>query len=141
MSLVVDLPVVVARLRARLREEVDTNATDLSISQLAILSRLLRQGPSTAAELSAAEHVSQQAIAQSLVGLRSAGLVRSDPDLVDRRKSRISVMPAGQTMVEEMAASRDAWLARAIDVALDAGEQQELARAIELLGRLADAPT
>ena len=141
MSLVVDLPVVIARLRARLREEVDTNATGLSISQLAVLSRLLRGGPSTAAALSAAEHVSQQAIAQILVGLKSAGLVRSDQDLVDRRKSRITVTPAGQAMVEQIAASRDAWLARAIEVALDGGEQQELARAIELLGRLADAPT
>jgi DNA-binding MarR family transcriptional regulator len=141
MSLVIDLPVVIARLRARLREEVDTSSTGLSISQLAVLSRLLREGPSTAAGLSVAEHVSQQAIAQILVGLKAAGLVRSDQDLVDRRKSRITVTPGGQAMVEQIAASRDAWLARAIEVALDGGEQQELARAIELLGRLADAPT
>lgn len=139
MSLPVELTVVIARLKARLREEAGTDATGLSIGQLTILHRLRRDGASTAASLAAAEHVSQQAIAQSLAVLKDAGLVRAEPDPADGRKVLLSATERGRTLVTAITESRDAWLARAIDLTFDAAEQAELERAVELLGRLADA--
>ena len=132
------LAVALQRLRARLREEAGTSATGLSISQLAMLQRLLA-GPATAAALAAAEHVSQQAVAQSLTSLKDQGLVRAKPDPADGRKSLLSVTPAGRRLVEAIVASRDAWLVRAIEVTVGPGEADELAAAIDLLERLAAA--
>jgi DNA-binding MarR family transcriptional regulator len=139
-STAVRLAVALQRLRARLREEAGATATGLSISQLAILQRLLA-GPATAATLAAAEHVSQQAIAQSLTTLKAEGLVRSRPDPSDGRKVVLSVTPSGRRLVERIVASRDAWLVRAIDAAVAADERPALATAIELLERLAGVDT
>jgi DNA-binding MarR family transcriptional regulator len=137
-STAVRLTVALQRLRARLREEAGTSATGLSISQLTILQRLLA-GPATAATLAAAEHVSQQAIAQILTTLKAAGLVRSKPDPADGRKVLLSVTASGRRLVEAMVASRDAWLVRAIDATVADDERPALAKAIELLERLAGA--
>ena len=137
-AVAVRLAVALQRLRARLREEAGTSATGLSIAQLAILQRLLA-GPTTAAALAAAEHVSQQAIAQSLSGLKAGGLVEAAPHPGDGRKSQLSVTPAGRRLVETIVASRDAWLVRAIDAAVAPDERPALSRAIELLERLAAA--
>lgn len=133
------LRLALKRLRARLREEASASATGLSISELSILQRLRLEGPSTAASLAAAEHVSQQAIAQSVAPLKSAGLVRAQPDPQDGRKSLISITDAGLAIRESVVASRDSWLARAIDATIDPEERAALDKAIELLERLADA--
>ena len=135
------LALALTRLRARLREESGRDSTGLSISQLSILQRVRRDGPATAASLAAAEHVSQQAIAQSVVPLKSAGLVRSRPEPKDGRKALISITDAGLSLRESIIASRNSWLSRAVDSTIDSQEQAALDKAIELLERLADADT
>jgi DNA-binding MarR family transcriptional regulator len=133
------LALALKRLRARLREESGGSATGLSLSQLSILQRLRLDGPATAASLAAAEHVTQQAIAQSLAPLRVAGLVQSRPDPDDGRKTLISITDAGLRLRESIIASRTSWLERAIDSTIGAEERAALDSAIELLERLADA--
>ena len=133
------LALALKRLRARLREESRKRAPELSLSQLSILQRLRAEGPATAAALAAAEHVSQQAIAQSVAPLRSAGLVHSTPDPGDRRKTLIAISQAGLELRESIIASRNSWLARAIDTTIDDRERTALDTAIDLLERLADA--
>jgi len=135
----VRLALALKRLRARLREESGASSTGLSISQQSILQHLRLNGPATAASLAAAEHVSQQAIAQSVMPLKSAGLVRSEPDPKDGRKTLISITDAGLAVRESLIASRNSWLAQAIDSTLAAEERAALEKAIELLERLADA--
>ena len=135
------LALALARLRARLREESGRNSTGLSLSQLSIIQRLRLDGPATAASLAAAEHVSQQAIAQSVVPLKAAGLVRSRPDPSDGRKTLISITDAGLELRESIIASRNSWLTRTVDATIDAKERAALDKAIELLERLADADT
>ena len=132
------LALALTRLRARLREESGRDSTGLSISQLSILQRLRRDGPATAAALAAAEHVSQQAIAQSLTVLKTDGLVSVEPDPTDGRKSLISVTAAGRRLVESIMASRDDWLIRAIESAIGPDERAALDKTIELLERLGD---
>ncbi len=139
-TVAIRLALALKRLRARLREEeLSVCSTGLSISQLSILQRLHRNGPATAASLAAVEHVSQQAIAQNVAPLKSAGLVQSEPDQQDARKTLISVTDAGHRLHESIIASRNAWLARAIDSTIEARERAALVKAIELLERLADA--
>lgn len=135
----IKLTVAIKRLRARLREVARASATDLPIAQLSIIRRLRAEGPTTAAALSAAEYVSQQAIAQSLTTLKRAGLVQATPDPTDGRKSLISVTDAGHRLFEAIIASRNAWLVQAIDATISDEELPALDKAIELLERLADA--
>jgi DNA-binding MarR family transcriptional regulator len=137
----VRLVLALKRLRARLREESSWSSTGLSLSQLAILSRLVHDGPATAASLAAVEHVSQQAIAQSLAPLRSADLICSTPDSADGRKTQISITDAGISLRESIIASRNSWLSRAVETTIDARERATLELAIDLLERLADADT
>ena len=140
-AVAIRLALALTRLRARLREESSGSIAGLSMSQLSILQRLRLHGPATAASLAADEHVSQQAIAQSVVPLKSAGLVRSEPDPRDGRKTLISVTDAGLGLRESIIASRNSWLARTIDSTIGAEERAALEKAVELLERLADADT
>jgi DNA-binding MarR family transcriptional regulator len=135
----VRLTLAFSRLKARLREESGANATGLSIAQLSILQRLHRAGPATAASLAASEHVSQQAIAQSVASLKAAGLVRTERDPNDRRKVLISITDAGLELRESMAAARTDWLERTIGSMTGADERAVLERGVELLERFADA--
>ena len=64
------LAMAIKRLRARLQEAAPASSTGLPMSQLTILHRLRVAGPTTAAALAAAEHISQQAVAQNLAALK-----------------------------------------------------------------------
>jgi DNA-binding MarR family transcriptional regulator len=136
-QLAVGLSVALSRLRSRLREEARETSTGLTVSQLAMLQRLVDQGPMTAASLAAAEHVTKQAIAQRLALMQPAGLVETMPDPGDGRKVLIAISTAGRLLVQRLAVSRATWLARAIDHGVTADELPELRTAIGLLERLA----
>jgi DNA-binding MarR family transcriptional regulator len=140
-DLAIRLVLAVKRLRARLRETWPSPVQSLPTSQLAILKRLRDDGPTTAATLAVAEHVSQQAIAQQIAALRDAGLVTTKRDPGDARKALVSITKKGLKLFDAAAESRNAWLMRAITSQVPAKEQAALAKAIELLERLASADT
>jgi DNA-binding MarR family transcriptional regulator len=135
--LAVRLAVAIKQLRGRLREAAWASGVDLPIAHVAVIKRLRNEGPTTASALAATEHVTHQAITQTLAALKRKGLVRSAPDPSDGRKSVISVTPAGNRLFESAIASRDAWLARAIEHVVMPRERAALEKAIELLERLA----
>jgi DNA-binding MarR family transcriptional regulator len=135
----VRLSVALKRLRSRLREESGVTTTGFTISQLALLDHLLAQGPSTAASLAAAEHVSQQAIAQSVATLKAAGLVTSGPHPTDGRKVLLDIAPAGRRLFESFLESRESWLVRAIDATMSSEDRAALDVAVGLMERLAAA--
>jgi DNA-binding MarR family transcriptional regulator len=134
----VRLAMAVSRLRSRIRIESGLRSTGIPISQLAVLARIIGEGPITAAALAASEHVTQQAIAQSLATLKERGLVEKQADPSDGRKSLVSPTAAGRTLMEAIAASREEWLTRAVDTAIGPQERPLLREAIELLERIAD---
>jgi len=137
--LAVRLAVAVKRLRGRFREAAWAGGVELPIAQVAVIKRLRNDGPSTASALAAAEHVTHQAITQTLAALKRAGLVRSAKDPSDGRKSVISVTRAGNRLFESAIASRDVWLARSIESVVLPRERAAFEKSIELLERLADA--
>jgi DNA-binding MarR family transcriptional regulator len=138
-QLAVRLSVAVTRLRSRLREEAGMTSSGFTVSQLAILQRILDEGPMTAAALTAAEHVSQQSISQSVATLKEAGLVQGQRDVTDGRKVVISLTPAGRDMYESLLASRKAWLVQAIEEIVTPERRAELETTIALLEALAGA--
>ena len=134
----VSLAMAVSRLRSRIRIEAGLSSTGIPISQLAVLGRIIDEGPTTAAALAAGEHVTQQAIAQSLATLRERGLVEKQADPSDGRKSLVTATAAGRKLRESLTASREEWLTQAIDAAVRPAERPLLRAAIELLERIAD---
>jgi DNA-binding MarR family transcriptional regulator len=133
------LALAIKRLGGRFREAAWAGGVELPIAHVAVIKRLRNDGPTTASALAAAEHVTHQAITQTLAQLKRRGLVRSAADPTDGRKSVISVTPAGNRLFESAIASRDAWLARAIERAVAPRERATLEESIKLLERLADA--
>ena len=136
-ELAVALALAVKRMAGRLRDQVGAASGEISLSQLVILGRIRREGPLTAAALAAAEHVSGQAIAQTLRPLRDAGLIVGQPHPSDGRKLLIAATPASDTLWRSLLQSRDAWLIRALETSLTAEERVTLAEAVTLLERVA----
>jgi DNA-binding MarR family transcriptional regulator len=133
------LSVALSRLRSRLREESGVTSTGFTISQLALLEHLIVEGPTTAAVLAAAEHVSQPAIAQSVATLKAAGLLSTEPHPTDGRKILIGITPAGRQLFASLLQSRETWLVRAIDATMSSEERAALEIGVDLLERLAAA--
>jgi DNA-binding MarR family transcriptional regulator len=133
------LSVAITRLRARLREEAGVNGTGLSVSQMSVLWNILQEEPVTAAELAAAQHVSPQAIAQNLAVLKAAGLIDTERDPGDGRKTLITASEPSRQLVTSVRASKESYLARTIDALVSPAERADLDRAIALLERLAAA--
>ena len=135
----VDLAEAISRLRLRLREEAGLGSTGLSLSQVRLLGRIIREEPTTAVSLAAGEHVSQQAIAQTLTPLKDAGLITTRADPKDGRKTLVEASAAGRKLRKSLLRSRDAWLVRAIDATIADDERETLEKAAELLARLSEA--
>jgi DNA-binding MarR family transcriptional regulator len=133
----VELTLAMKRLRARLRSESET-AERWTISQLSALARILREGPVTASALAVAEHVRPQSIAEIVTALKAGGLVVATPDPTDGRKNLLRATAAGRRLVTSVLESREAWLARAIDVVVDDSRREALTDAIALLNALAE---
>jgi DNA-binding MarR family transcriptional regulator len=126
------------RLRARLRSEAPIGDLPVTWSHLTALHRIVEQGPMTATELAQAEHVRRQSMAETLTGLRTGGLVTDDKDPNDGRKVMVSATDAGRALIERSAATREAWLSKAISATLGPEERRVLFRAAEIMDRLAD---
>ncbi len=133
----VELGLAMTRLRARLRLESGMSATGWSISQVSTLARVIK-GPLTASAIAQAEHVRPQSVAETLTALRADGLITSEQDPADGRKTLISATAKGKQLVQSVSASREAWLAKAIEAVVDPAERRALSAAISLLNRLTD---
>jgi DNA-binding MarR family transcriptional regulator len=129
-----ELRIVLGQLVRRLRAE-----NTLPIQQLAVLSRLEREGPRTTSALAAAERMRPQSMAETLAELKGAGLVARHPDPGDRRQLIVELTGGGRELVASARCRREGWLERAIAEELAPDEQELLLRVVPLLRRLLDA--
>lgn len=136
--LAVQLAVALNRMGSRLRQEEAAAYRGTTVSELATLQRLADRGPMTITALAASEHVSHQAIAKRVETLRLRGHVVLEPDPSDRRRKLVRITAAGRGLLRRIAGRED-WLARAISAVVAEDELPTLAKAVELLGRLASA--
>src|ERR1700712_3078803 len=89
----VELTFALKRLRARLRAEARPS-DGWTISQLATLGRIVREGPITASALAQAEHVRPQSMGEIVTTLKAADLVSARPHPSDGRKSLLRATAA-----------------------------------------------
>jgi DNA-binding MarR family transcriptional regulator len=127
---------VLSNLTRRLREQA--HSEDLTWSQKSVLARLERDGPATVTTLARAEHVRPQSMGATVATLEAASLVSGSPHPNDGRQTILSLTPACREWIEASRAAREDWLLQAIHAKLTSKEQEELARAVDLLKRLAD---
>jgi DNA-binding MarR family transcriptional regulator len=131
-----ELRVVLGKLKRRLREQA--NKGDLSLSQMAVLGYLDREGPSTVTTLARAEGVRPQSMGATVAALEEAGLVSGTPHPADGRQIMLSLTAAAREWIKGSRAAREDWLSRAIRAHLSPTEQEELAKAAALLRRIVD---
>jgi DNA-binding MarR family transcriptional regulator len=133
------LMTAMTRLRARLRAESAPTEMPWTWSQLTTLARIVKQEPTTTSALAHAEHVRRQSMAETVASLRADGLITSDQDPNDGRKTLISATPRGRELTTTIPAAREAWLDVAIRTQLKPRDQQTLLQAAAIMNRIADS--
>jgi len=131
-----DLRALFGKLKRRLREQA--NAGDLTPSQVSVLLRLEREGPTTMSNLARAEGMRPQSMGSAVALLEAAGFVSGAPDPNDGRQTILSLTDTFRTWIREGRAARQDWLSRTIRAKLSIQEQKDLAASVELLKRLVD---
>jgi DNA-binding MarR family transcriptional regulator len=131
-----DLRVVFSRLRRRLKDLA--TGDDLTPSQTAVLTRLWKEGASSASALAAAEQVRPQSMATILTALDQHGLIHRTPDPEDGRRQVISLTSDGRRRAESARQLRGEWLARAMQDRYSERERRIILNALLLLERLAE---
>lgn len=135
-ALAADLRALMGKLKRRLREQSD--AGDLTPSQVAVLLRLEKDGPATTSHLARAEAMRPQSMGAIVAPLEAAGLVRGAPDPTDGRRTILSLTEQCRVWIGQGRAARQDWLSRMIATRLSPQEQEQLAASVALLKRLAD---
>ena len=104
-----DLRLAVMRFSRRLRNQrVDTTVT---LTHLAALSTLKRNGPMSPGELAAHERVQPPSMTRVVVALEAQGLVTRTPHPTDGRQVVVHLTERGRELVLAERRRRDAWLA------------------------------
>jgi DNA-binding MarR family transcriptional regulator len=131
-----DLRVLFSRLRRRLRSlGVDD---DLTPSQTAVLTRLWKEGASSASALAGAERVRPQSMATIVAALEQRGLIERTQDPEDGRRQVVSLTVEGRRRAESDRQVREEWLARAIQERYSERERRVILDALSLLERLTE---
>jgi DNA-binding MarR family transcriptional regulator len=122
------------RLARRLRAQKSDDS--ISDAQFAVLATLSIHGPHTLSALAERERVSAPSMNRTVNCLEEAGQLARTEDAVDRRKTNIALTASGAELVTATVSKRDAWLTERMRD-LTADERELLARAAELMGRIA----
>jgi DNA-binding MarR family transcriptional regulator len=129
-----DLRLAVMRFSRRLRNQrVDTSVT---LTHLAALSTLQRNGPMSPGELAAHERVQPPSMTRVVVALENMGLVTRTPHPTDGRQVIIGLTPAAEELLSAEARAREAWLSSRLQE-LTAEERAVLREAAGIMEKLA----
>jgi DNA-binding MarR family transcriptional regulator len=127
----------VMRLHRRLRRERPDNG--LSLTNLAALGRVVRDGPITASTLADGERIQPQSATRVVAALADRGLIERLPDDADRRRILLRASADGRSLIDEDRRQRDEWLAVAMAATLTPAERDILLVAARLIDRLAES--
>jgi DNA-binding MarR family transcriptional regulator len=131
-----DLRVVLGRIVRRLRQAHESG--EVTLSELSVLSRLDREGPSTPGALATSERIRPQAMGATLTALEQRGMVERAPDAGDGRRVLMSVTPAGRRVLVDRRSVNTRRMAEALTEGFSPAEQRRLISMLPLLERLAD---
>jgi DNA-binding MarR family transcriptional regulator len=132
-----DFAMALGLLVRRLLADAPPELQEFSWTQKAILRRLEKQGPVTAADLARAEGVKPQSMGTALGLLEKMGFVERKAHPTDGRQINIKLTARGITLRRKTKKATYAWLSRAI-AGLDKQEQTTLFKAGELIKRIAE---
>jgi DNA-binding MarR family transcriptional regulator len=122
------------RVSRRLRNQrVDTSVT---LTHLAALSTLQRNGAMSPGELAAHERVQPPSMTRVVVALEGMGLVTRTPHPTDRRQVIIGLTQAAEDLLSAEARAREAWLSSRLQE-LTAEERAVLRESAEIMEKLA----
>lgn len=133
-ALAAELRAISSKLKRKLREQ--GGRSDLRPSQVSVLLRIEKDGPAAVSTLARAEGMRPQSMSTIITSLLDAGLVSGSPDPNDRRQTLMSLSRKCLKLLRESRAAKQDWLTTRIQKKLSSQEQEKLASAIELLGRL-----
>jgi DNA-binding MarR family transcriptional regulator len=129
-----DLRLAVMRFSRRLRNQrVNTSVT---LTHLAALSTLQRNGPLSPGELAAHERVQPPSMTRVVVALEAMGLVTRTPHPTDGRQVIIELTPEAEELLAAEAQAREAWLTGRLQE-LTAAERTVLREASAIIDKLA----
>ena len=132
-----DFAMALGLLVRRMRAGTPPELQEFSWTQQAVLRRLEKHGPATAADLARAERVKPQSMGTALGSLEKMGLVERKAHPTDGRQINIKLTARGIALRRQTKEATYAWLSRAIGE-LDRQEQITIFRAGELMKRIAE---
>lgn len=135
-ALAAELRAILGKLKRKLREQAGQN--DLTPSQVSVILRLEKDGPTAVSTLARAEGMRPQSMSAIITSLLEAGLVSGSPDPNDRRQTLMSLSRKCQKLLKEGRAARQDWLTTTIENKLSPYEQEKLSAAVNLLIRLVE---
>jgi DNA-binding MarR family transcriptional regulator len=121
------------RLARILRQQADLGLTP---SQVTALATIGREGPLTLGALAETEHVTPPSMTKVVEKLEELGFIERTVDATDRRRVLAATTPAGDALLVEARARKDAILVSRID-ALGDDDVVRLAAALDVLDVLA----
>lgn len=127
-----DLRLACMRISRRIRFEA---SHDVAPHQFSVLARL-EDAPRTPGELAEIERVAKPSMSRTVGALVERGLVARQADPTDGRQVILSLTPEGRSTLKAIRRRRDAWMSARV-ARLSSEEQAVLARATEILGRVA----
>ena len=110
----------------------------VSITEVSLLSRLMREGPTSPGALADVEHITPQAVGTVLTGMQRNGLIERNPDPSDGRKVIVTLTDVGRHAFDHRSEEVTEHLAGVLGEVFTAQEQAQIAAALPLLERLAD---
>ncbi len=132
---VTDLIQAIGMLTRRIRAAAGSHG--ISLTESAVIARLVREGPATAADLARAEGIKPQSMGTTIAGLEEQGLVERKPHPTDGRQINIAVTAKGIAVRNSMKDAKHNWLAQRIG-RLSREEQKTLFAAGAIIKRLAE---
>lgn len=133
--LAADLRFALNRLNRRLRHQ--QLGDDLTVSQLSALAVLRREGPLSAGDLAAREHVRPPSMTRIIAALERLGMIERKVNPDDGRQVMVGVTPAGSQRADAEGAARERWLAQKLST-MTPEERALLRQAAVLLNQLAE---
>lgn len=122
------------RLNRLLRQQARTG---LTLTKLAHLATVNREGPLTLGDLAMIEQVAPPTVTKVVKDLEAMGLVVRIPDPDDGRVVRVDTTAEGRRRITESRTRKDQWLGERL-ATLSEDELARLAAALPVLERLAD---
>jgi DNA-binding MarR family transcriptional regulator len=132
-----ELRALVGKLRRRLQEQATPGG--FTPSQVAVMTRLLSDGPATLTALARAEGMRPQSMSAIVAALEIVGFVSGTADPTDGRQTILAATDKARETASAVQAAKDDWLVRAIRTRLSADEQADLARSIPLFARILES--